>query len=298
MTALPPPSPDGAAAPPTAAGERWAALADLERWLERPMLVLSFAWLALFVLEFTRGLSPPLQTLGTAIWAAFVLDFALRFALAPSKGDYLRANWLTAVSLLLPAVRVLRAFRALRAVRAVRVAQAARGARLVRVVGTLNRGMGALGRSFGRRGAGYVAALIALVAFAGAAGMYAFERDVPGSDLTSYGGALWWTAMMLTSVGSDYFPRSAEGRALCLVLAVFGFAVFGYLTASLATFFVGRDAADPAAEVAGEDTLQALRAEIAALRAEVRALAPTPGRPTGGPPADASDDRGVPGASR
>ncbi len=107
--------------------------------------------------------------------------------------------------------------------------------------------------------------------------MYAFERDAPGSDLTSYWSALWWTAMTLATMGSDYFPRTPEGRTFCLVLAVFGFAVFGYLTASLATFFVGRDAADP---VAGEASLDALRAEIAALGVDVRALGgrPAPGR--------------------
>lgn len=253
------------------AGERWAVLAEFEAWLERPMLVLSFAWLALFVVEFTRGLSPVLEAVGTVIWALFVLDFALRFALAPDKGAYLRGNWLTALSLLVPAVRVLRVFRALRALRVLRAASAARGLRLVKVVGTLNRGVSALGGSFGRRGAGYVAALTAVVALAGAAGMYAFERDVPGSGLTDYGSALWWTAMTLTTMGSDYFPHTPEGRALCLALAVFGFAVFGYLTASLATFFVGRDAEAPSGEVAGQASLDALRAEIAALRAELRA---------------------------
>lgn len=265
--------------PTPPAAERWAVLAGLESWLEKPMLALSFVWLALFVVEFTHGLSPFLEGVGTVIWMLFILDFALRFALAPSKGAYLRANWLTALSLLVPAVRVLGAFRVFRAAGALRVlraAPAARGLRLVKVVGTLNRGVRAVGRSFGRRGIPYVAALTALVALGGAAGMYAFERDAPGSDLTSYWSALWWTAMTLTTMGSDYFPRTPEGRTLCLVLAVFGFAVFGYLTASLATFFVGRDAADPDADVTGQASLDALRAEIAALRADVRALG---GRP-------------------
>jgi len=245
---------------------------------------LSFVWLALFIVEFTRGLSPFLMAVGTAIWALFVADFALRFALAPRKGAYLRRNWLTALSLLVPALRV---FRAVRAVRALQALRATRGLRLVKVVGTLNRGMTALGRSFGRRGMGYVVTLTAIVAFAGAAGMYAFERDAPGSALTGYGNALWWTAMMLTSVGSDYFPRTSEGRALCLLLALFGFAVFGYVTAALATFFVGRDASAPDAELAGQATLDALRAEIAALRADVQALGQR-GRPDdqGGGPTD------------
>ncbi|HZF66678.1 MAG TPA: ion transporter [Gemmatirosa sp.] len=249
--------------------DRLAALRDLEDWLERPMLVLSFAWLALFLLEFTRGLPPVLEWVGSAIWAAFVLDFVLRLALAPDRTRYLRANWLTAISLLVPAVRVLRLARAFRVLR---VARATRGLRLVKVVGSLNRGMRALGRSFARRGFGYVVALTVLVSLAGAAGMYAFERDVPESPLTSYGAALWWTAMVMTTMGSDYFPRSAEGRALCVLLALFAFAVFGYVTATLATYFVGRDAAAADAEVAGQAAVDTLSAEVRALRSELRAL--------------------------
>jgi voltage-gated potassium channel len=126
---------------------------------------------------------------------------------------------------------------------------------------------------------GYVVTLTALMTLAGAAGMYAFERDAPGTAITSYGSALWWTAMVLTTMGSGYFPRTGEGRAPCLLLALFGFAVFGYVTAALATFFVGRDAQDPHAEVAGQAALDALRAEIAAPRAEVRALHDRDDRP-------------------
>lgn len=253
--------------------QRWAVLHDLEDWLERPMLVLSFAWLVLFVVEFTRGLSPALEVVSWAIWAAFVLDFGLRFTLAPDKSDYLKGNWLTALSLLVPAVRV---FRLARVFRVLRAARAARSIRLVKVVGSFNRGMRALGRSFGRRGFGYVVALTLLITLAGAAGMYAFERDVPESPLTSYGSALWWTAMVMTTMGSDYFPVSAEGRALCLLLALFAFAVFGYVTATLATFFVGRDAEADDAEVAGQASIDALVAEVRALRAEVRALSGAP----------------------
>lgn len=233
------------------------------------MLVLSIAWLALFVVEFTRGLTPTLEAVGYAIWALFVVDFGVRLAVAPDRSAYLRGNWLTALSLLVPAVRL---FRLARAFRVLRAARAARGLRLVKVVGSFNRGMRALARSFRRRGFGYVVALTLLVTLAGGAGMYAFERDVAGAPFDDYASALWWTAMVMTTMGSDYFPRTPEGRALCLGLAVFAFAVFGYVTATLATFFVGRDAAAPDAEVAGQGALDALTAEVRALRAEVRAL--------------------------
>ncbi len=251
--------------------ERRELLARLEDWLETPMLVLGFVWLALLILELTRGLSPPLEAAGTIIWVVFVLDFALKLTLSPDKTDYLKANWLTALALAVPALRVFRIFRVARLLRA---ARAARGLRLFRVVSSLNRGMRALGAAMRRRGFGYVLALTVIVTLSGAAGMYAVENEHPGGrGFDSYGEALWWTAMVMTTMGSDYFPRTTEGRALCLLLAVYAFAVFGYVTATLATFFVGRDAENAEAEVAGAAQVESLRAEVAALREELRAFA-------------------------
>ena len=166
----------------------------------------------------------------------------------------------------------MRVFRIVRVVRVLRVARAARGVRLLRVVTSLNRGMRALRASMGRRGFGYITALTALVVLAGAAGMYAFENHPNGNGLNSYGAALWWTAMLLTSLGSEYWPQTTEGRVLCFLLALYGFAVFGYVTATLATFFIGRDAESDEAEVAGTKQIAELRAEIAALRNELRAV--------------------------
>jgi voltage-gated potassium channel len=248
--------------------ERQSLVGQLEDWLEKPMLVLGFVWLILLVIELTGTLSPALELLGSIIWIIFIVDFTLKFFLAPGKIGYLKANWLTALSLIVPALRVFRIFRVFRFFRA---ARAARGLRLFRVLTSLNRGMKALGTSMGRRGFGYVVALSIIVAFAGAAGMYAFENQSPG-NLKSYGDALWWTAMLLTSIGSDYFPQTTEGRVLCFVLALYGFAVFGYVTATLATFFVEREAANAETPAAVATEINDLRAEIVRLREEIRLL--------------------------
>ena len=249
--------------------ERTQLLRRMEEWLEIPMLVLAFAWLALLVLELVEGASPLFETLGLIIWAIFVVNFALEFTLAPHKGAYLRGNWLTALSLAVPALRV---FRIVRVLRVLRLARATRGLRLLRVISSVNRGMGALGASLQRRGFSYVAALTLLVTGAGAAGMYAFENNVAGG-ISSYGEALWWTAMIMTTMGSQYWPQTLEGRVLCVVLALYAFAVFGYVTATLATFFVGRDAEDADAGIAGAESIAALHREIAAMREEIRGLA-------------------------
>jgi voltage-gated potassium channel len=248
--------------------ERRTLVARLDEWLETPMMILGFAWLALLVYELIWNLSPALEFAVTVIWIIFIVDFALKFTLAPDKTDYLKANWLTAISLVVPALRVFRIFRVVRVLRA---ARAVRGVRLFRVLTSLNRGMKALGASFGRRGFGYLVALSVIVVFAGAAGMLAFENEVEGG-IKTYGDALWWTAMMLTTNGSEYFPKTAEGRILCFVLALYGFAVFGYVTATLATYFVGRDAENKDTEIAGAADINALRDEIARLRAEIKIL--------------------------
>ena len=245
--------------------ERQEILQQLEDWLETPMLILSFIWLALFIIEVLWNTSPLLETIGTAIWVVFIIDFAIKFTLAPDKTDNLKDNWLTAVALLLPALRVFRIFRVFR------VARAARGLRFVRLLTSLNRGMKALGESFSRHGFGYVLALSVIVLFGGAAGMYGFEKDVSG--FANYGESLWWTAMLLTTIGSDYFPKTAEGRILCFILALYAFAAFGYITATLATFFVERDTEKRRDEKPAEKTtLAELQAEIQALRAEIRQL--------------------------
>ncbi len=248
--------------------QRWEVLDQLEDWLEVPMIVLGLAWLVLFVVEVVVGLNPLLEAVGTGIWVVFLLDFLLKFTLAPEKLTYLRRNWLTAIALLVPALRV---FRIARLVRVLQLTRATRGLRLLRIVSSLNRGMKALGRTMRRRGAGYVGALSLLVLLVGAAGMLAFEGGSAGG-INDYGTALWWTAMALTTMGTDYAPRTPEGRVLAFIIALYAFAVFGYLTATLATFFIGRDAANPEGEVAGEASVEALRREIAALRKELQAL--------------------------
>jgi voltage-gated potassium channel len=248
--------------------ERYELLRRLEDWLETPMLILAFAWLALLIGELIWGEGLAFEVLGTVIWVIFILDFALEIFLAPDKAGYLKRNWLTAIALLVPALRIFRVFWI---VRLTRLSRVGRGLRLFRVVSSLNRSMRALGATLQRRGFGYVVTFTMLVLFAGAAGMYAFENESAGG-LESYGEALWWTAMVMTTMGSQYWPQTFEGRLLCFFIALYSFAVFGYVTATLATFFIGRDAENSKAELAGSTEIATLHAELQALRADIHDL--------------------------
>jgi voltage-gated potassium channel len=249
--------------------ERYEILQQIESWLDLPMLFLSFVWLILFIVESVWELTPFLDTLQLTIWVLFILDFLLEFVLAPAKFNYVKRNWIIVLSLLMPAMRL---FRFTRALGMLRGTQGLRSLRLLQIVTSTNQGMRSLTESFQRRGFGYIVVLTIFILLAGSVGMYVFERDVPDTGLPDYGTALWWTAMVITTMGADYFPKTSEGRLLCLILAIYAFAMFGYLSASLASFFIGQDASNPAAEVAGAEEIANLTKEVTALREELRSL--------------------------
>jgi len=274
--------------------EHWQLLAQIHELLARPLLALSFAWIALTILNFTTGLDHPLRLANDGIWALFVANFALEFTIAPRKRDYLRGNWLTALSLLLPAFGALRVVRVLRLLR---ILAGAPSLHLLRLVALFNRSVRALRATFGRRNFGFVVALTTIVVLAGTGGMLQFESPTAlqaagRADLAAGGGGLhgypeavwwtamlmttlgsvWWTAMLMTTLGSDYWPVTAAGRLLCWLLVLYAFTVFGYITATLASHFVDVDRGDRQPSGVGPADIDALHRELAALRTQVALL--------------------------
>lgn len=228
--------------------ERWALLQRVTTALEPVMIALAAVWIALLVADLVNaGLPRSLEVLLWAIWVLFGVDFLLKLVIAPSRMAFLRQNVLTVLSLALPAFRVFRLAGALRFLRAARVA---RSVGLLRVVTSLNRGLAALGRTAQRRGIGYLVASSALVIVVGAAAMSYFEGPATpegggaqaAAAFQDHGEALWWTANTMTN-GPVEQPRTPDGRLVGWLLSVYGLAVFGCLTAILASHFVGEDQA-------------------------------------------------------
>jgi len=105
------------------------------------------------------------------------------------------------------------------------------------------------------------------VTMAGGAGMYALEnQNVMQDGFTSFAAALCWTAMIMTTLGSGYWPQSAEGRLLTLLLSVYSLSVFGYVTATIATFLIGQEASSRATNVASDETIRDLTRQLEQLR--------------------------------
>ncbi len=259
-------------------GELQRRLSD---WLDLPLTILAFVMLGLLVLELVGDLSPTwaarVSQTQTAIWAAFVAVFLVELALAPSKRAYLRNNWLTAVSVALPA---------LRSIRVLRAARALRGLSLVRILTTVNRGSRALGNIVQRGRFDYVLALTGVVTVTSGAGAYYFERTEPSANIRTPGDAFWWAATIVTTVNSPYETITLEGRVIALLLRVFGLAISGYLTAIIAAYLIGAKESAPEASGATADALRELRLQVARLQnvIEQRASEDSPERRADGTP--------------
>ena len=130
---------------------------------------------------------------------------------------------------------------------------------------------------------GRVAAVAGGVLVVGSLVAYYAEHPT-NPEFATVGDALWWGIVTLTTVGyGDIVPQTAAGRWAAVIIMITGVAVLGLLAGSLASFFrldesqtdaetpVGQPAG--AAATASDAALQALTAEVAALRRQVEALA-------------------------
>ena len=216
--------------------------------LDIPMLILALVSLTLIIVEFTVSLTPSqshiVSIVQLIIWGIFVLEYALRVFLAEHRLQYLRKNWFDALIVLLPSLRIIRVGRALRALRLLRVVHPAA---LARAFFTTRRTLRKLAATLGRSSFQYVLLTTAIVITLGSTGTLIFERNAPGSNIATYGDALWYVVGVVTTVGNQLYPVTTEGRIIAVVLMIYGVGIFGYLAGTLASYFVHAGEPEPGA---------------------------------------------------
>jgi voltage-gated potassium channel len=227
----------------------------LDRYLDVPLALASLALVLVAVIELTGEVSGPwegrLAAIGWALWGLFFVEFAAKFALAPVKHHYLREHWLDALIVLLPFLRILRVVQLMRALPALRLL----------VFG--GRGSQSTLELLKRRRLGQLAIISGMVILIGASLGFLLEAGAPGSRIKDFGDALWWSAALVTTIGSDLYPVTTAGRILSFVIMLYAIGIFTYFIGSVASVLVASDASQAQKKSEGvelsEDEVEALR---------------------------------------
>lgn len=131
-----------------------------------------------------------------------------------------------------------------------------------------------------RKAEGHVAAYVTfatttVVGIASLAVLQAERHDPANANITTFGEAVWWSLVTVTTVGyGDFYPVTMQGRVIATLLMLSGIALLGVVTAGLASWLISRisdsDESDRTAKLADIQDVQAelrlLRSELAALR--------------------------------
>jgi voltage-gated potassium channel len=188
-----------------------------------------------------------------ASWIVFVIDYAARVWAARDRRRYFSKHILDLLIVVLPALRPLRLLR------------------LVILFRVLNRKAAATLRG---RVPLYVSISASTLVLCAALAVLDAERGAPGSNIKSFGDALWWAVVTVTTVGyGDHFPVTLQGRFVAGGLMIGGVALIGVVTASFAAWFIDRVRdEEEEAEAATRRDLDQIVARLETLTREVRAL--------------------------
>ena len=189
------------------------------------MIVLAFAFLGIYATQILWttlpvGLSHLLNAVNVVIWLTFVAELGARSVLSGRPIAYLVRHPIDLILVSLPMLRPLRVLRVFTAANFL----ATRGGRF----------------AIGRTVAAALAATALLIVIASLA-MLDMERGAAGSNIKTFGTALWWAGVTVTTVGyGDTYPVTPQGRMVAFGLMLVGISMLGLITASVAAWFVSK----------------------------------------------------------
>ena len=242
---------------------------------EVPLIIASFAYLVAYSWRVIADLTGPARVVATTVvvvtWAMFIVDYLVRLFMAERRGVWFRTHFAALAFALVPVLRLVRLLRVATLLPGVR---STRGDRLRTEIMVY--------------GAGAAAILIYISSLA----VLELERHAPDANITSFGIALWWACVTVTTTGfGDYTPVTDGGRAVAVGLMFGGVALAGIITATLASLVVDLAARNH------DDREPATRAQMRELMAKVEALSVAAGRGTDASPPAPPGDPGAHGDS-
>nr|WP_206686820.1 potassium channel family protein [Microbacterium invictum] len=214
------------------------------------MVIASLAFLIAYswrVIADLSGLARDVTTWILAVtWLLFICDYVVRLALARFRGAWFRRHLGALTFAVLPTLRLVLLLRVLTRIPGMRLSAGAALRTRIVVYGT-----------------GVAIVLIYLASLT----VLDAERHAPGATIVTFGDAIWWSCVTVTTTGyGDLVPATDEGRLVGTGLMFVGVALSGVITATLASWIVER------ASRGGDDAEPATRGQVRELIAKVDAL--------------------------
>lgn len=208
---------------------KWYDEASLWIWLP-----VSFVYLSVTLVQFfgRETYTPWMAKFDWVMSAAFAVDYALRFYMAPGKLRFVRHYWNIADALVIATPLVALRFGS-------GVTGLVRVLRVVRLGAIAKRVWDGSGGHFGRGQVKWMAIAAAAVVFLASLTVWAAENNHQGSSIHTPLDALWWSVVTMFTVGyGEMYPHTIAGKVFAIVLMVAGIALFSWVTAAVASMFV------------------------------------------------------------
>ena len=187
---------------------------------------LGFAYLGIYSVEVlaqpNEVVLSALEATSWVIYVVFLIDLAARIIVwLPQFREFsgwigfIQENWLAVLAAAFPAFRSLRVLRVLIVLRGIYPYVQSRMAKVGAMVGVA----------------------LPLIIYTSSLAVLEAERGSPGALIDSFGDAIWWSMVTVTTVGyGDTFPLTSEGRFVGTFLIFTGIGLFSTVTALIASW--------------------------------------------------------------
>lgn len=228
-----------------------------QRWearFEGPLLIVSIVFLAFFAWYTLAEPGGWAETISgyafTLIWVVFGVDYVVRLVLSEQRWHWFLRHIPELILVLVPWFRPLQ---------------------ILRVVPTLLLLQRVSSSNKSITVATYTIVGTIMMVLVAALSIYDVEHTAPVTAINSFGDALWWSIVTVTTVGyGDIAPVTAYGRVIGIGLMTGGIAIAGVLTATVAAALV--EQVDGNKEEFKATEANAHQAELADLRTQLRTL--------------------------
>lgn len=239
------------------------ALEAFEKRTAWPMMGVVLASLVLLLVpvfvSLPRDVGALFVLLEWTLWLAFLAEYVTRWYIAMDRATFVKHNVIDLTVVVLPMIPALRVLRLARLLRIGVV-----GARVIDQSDTIVK----------RSNTKYAVGLAGVIVLLAAVMVWSVEHTNPDSSIQSLTDALWWAVTTVTTVGyGDKYPVSPEGKAVAITLMILGIAIFGLVSATLASLFVESGSRDEYDEL--RDHMNRLETKLDALLGD-RGVDPDP----------------------